>query len=75
MNFQKIVVATDFSEASLAALETAFDLALQGGYTLSLVHVVEPYVVAGDPTAMLHPSVEKKCQEARERLDTLIPEE
>ena len=34
MNFQKIVVATDFSEASLTALETAYDLALQGGHTL-----------------------------------------
>ena len=75
MNFQKIVVATDFSESSLVALETAFDLAFQGSHTLYLVHVMEPYLVAGDPTAMLHPSVEKTYQEARERLESLIPEE
>lgn len=75
MNFQKIVVATDFSEASLTALETAYDLSLQGGHTLYLVHVIEPYLVAGDPTAMLHPSVEKTYQEARDRLEALIPEE
>jgi len=75
MNFQKIVVATDFSESSLAALETAYDLALQGGHTLYLVHVMEPYLVTGDPTAMLHPSVEKTYREARERLEGLIPEE
>ena len=75
MNFQKIVVATDFSEASLTALETAYDLALQGGHTLYLVHVMEPYLVTGDPTAMLHPSVEKTYQEARDRLEALIPEQ
>lgn len=75
MNFQKIVVATDFSEASLTALETAYDLALQGGHTLYLVHVIEPYLGAGDPTAMLHPSVEKTYQEARDRLEALILEE
>ena len=74
MNSQKIVVATDFSEASLTALETAYDLALQGGHTLYLVHVMEPYLVTGDPTAMLHPSVEKTYQEARDRLEALIPE-
>lgn len=59
MNFQTIVVATDFSESSLVALETAYDLALQGGHAVYLVHVMEPYLVTGDPTAMLHPSVEK----------------
>jgi nucleotide-binding universal stress UspA family protein len=75
MNFQEIVVATDFSESSLAALETAYDLALQGGHTLHLVHVMEPYLVTGDPTAMLHPSVEEAYQEARKRLEALIPEE
>ena len=75
MNFQTIVVATDFSESSLEALETAYDLALQGGHTVYLVHVMEPYLVTGDPTAMLHPSVEKTYREARERLEGLIPEE
>ncbi len=74
MNFQKIVVATDFSESSLTALETAYDLALQGGHTLYLVHVMEPYLVTGDPTAMLQPSVQKTYQEARDRLEALIPE-
>ena len=74
MNFQKIVIATDFSESSLAALETAYDLALQGGHTLHLIHVMEPYLVTGDPTAMLHPSVEQAYQEARERLAALIPD-
>ncbi len=75
MNFQKIVVATDFSEVSLTALEVAYDLAFQGSHILYLVHVMEPYLVTGDPTAMLHPSVEKTYQEARDRLEHLIPEE
>ena len=75
MDFQTIVVATDFSESSLTALETAYDLALQGSHTLFLVHVMEPHLVTGDPTAMLHPSVEKTYQEARERLEALIPED
>jgi len=75
MNFQTIVVATDFSESSLVALETAYDLALQGSHTVYLVHVMEPYLVTGDPTGMLHPSVEKTYREAQERLKGLIPEE
>lgn len=75
MNFPTIVVATDFSESSLVALETAYDLALQGSHTVYLVHVMEPYLVTGDPTGMLHPSVEKTYREAQERLKGLIPEE
>ncbi len=75
MSFHKIVVATDFSEASLGALETAFDMALQGSSTLYLVHVMDPYVIAGDPTLILHSSVEGTSQEVRRRLEALIPEE
>ncbi len=75
MSFHKIVVATDFSEASLGALETAFDMALQGSSTLYLVHVMDPYVIAGDPTLILHSSVEGTSQEVRRRLEALIPQE
>ncbi len=75
MSFHKIVVATDFSEASLGALETAFDMALQGSSTLYLIHVMDPYVIAGDPTAMFHSSVERTSHEVRQRLEALIPED
>ncbi len=75
MKFKKILVATDFSEASLGALETAFDLALQGGSSVYLVHVMDPYVIAGDPTLILHTSVEGTSREVRQRLEELIPQE
>ncbi len=75
MDFQTIVIATDFSESSLAALETAYDLALPGRHTLYLVHAMQPPVVPGDPTAMLRPSVDKTYQEVRARLQAMIPED
>jgi len=39
--FQKILCPTDYSEASLAALDKAVELASHFGATLGLVHVVE----------------------------------
>ena len=43
MNFHRIVVATAFSEVSLHALETAFELTLEQADAVYLLHVVEPY--------------------------------
>jgi predicted RNA polymerase sigma factor len=41
VNFQKIVVATDFSPASTAALERAAAMAKSAGAELHVIHVVE----------------------------------
>ena len=41
MELRSIVAATDFSETSMGALETAFALAMESGAVLHLLHVVE----------------------------------
>jgi nucleotide-binding universal stress UspA family protein len=46
MAFTKILVATDFSKESEAALDTAIGLALEGGASIRLVHVVDEPVTA-----------------------------
>ena len=47
MNFQKIVVATDFSPASTAALERAAAMAKSAGAELHVIHVVEALMYRG----------------------------
>lgn len=44
MRLKRIVVATDFSEISLAAVERAFDLASAGGAKVDILFVREPPV-------------------------------
>ncbi len=73
MNLSCIVVATDFTENSLAALETAFSLAAEGSSRLHVVHVVEIPAVAGPPLASVVPPVDQLYKAAQERLDGLIP--
>lgn len=46
-----ILVPVDFSECSKAALRYAVSLAAQFGATLTLVHVVEPYMYPEDLSA------------------------
>ena len=73
MNFHRVVVATDFSEESLSAMETAFDLTLEHANVVFLVHVIEPFV-PNDPIGGLHPSVLAMNERALEELKALVPE-
>ncbi len=73
MNLSCIVVATDFTENSLAALETAYSLASESSARLYVVHVVEIPAVAGPPLASVVPPVDQLYTAAQERLGGLIP--
>ncbi len=85
MNFQRILVATDFSAASLVAVETAFNLALEGSETMYLLNVIQKHAIV-DQMGHIYPSFRKRYGdarerfrkgygEARERLYALIPEQ
>ena len=69
----KVLAAIDFSEFSLLALETAFNILPEGDLSkLYLLHVLEiPRSI--DPIGVLQPSIEEMEAEARERLEDLIP--
>ncbi|MFQ5741416.1 MAG: universal stress protein [Acidobacteriota bacterium] len=74
MDLKKIVVGTDFSDHSLPALEAAFQLALESGATLYLVHAVEAPAVIGIPAVPVHEPFKELHDQARQRLDALIPQ-
>jgi nucleotide-binding universal stress UspA family protein len=75
--FTRILVPTDFSVQSGAALATAKDLATRFGASLHLVHVLEdPYAVAAysaDALGYLPPGIKESWrQEAEQQLNTLL---
>jgi nucleotide-binding universal stress UspA family protein len=75
--FTRILVPTDFSAQSDAALVTAKDLAARFGASLHVVHVLEdPYAVAAysaDALGYLPPGIKDAWQrEAEKHLDTLL---
>lgn len=73
MRLDKIVAATDFSEDSLLAVETAFNLNLEPGAAVYLLHVLD--VPSGvDPMGAVGPSVSELQEEAEERLAELVPQ-
>ncbi|MBI4455323.1 MAG: universal stress protein [Acidobacteria bacterium] len=75
MNLRKIVVATDFSEASQAAVETAFSLTLESGAILYLLHVMDFVLEATAPmVGVVGPSIEELYREEMQRLQELIPQ-
>ena len=73
MSFQKIVVATDFSQASLIAVETAFDLGLEEDGMMYLVHVMKPYVI-DKPIETTNPSLDRFREEINQKLHALTLE-
>ncbi|MBI2822472.1 MAG: universal stress protein [Acidobacteria bacterium] len=73
MKVKKIVLATDFSEASLGALETALGLALESGATLYLIHVLEFPPSADLEAVEVEGLVDKMYREDQQRLQGLIP--
>ncbi len=73
MSIKTVVAATDFSDYSLTAIETAMSLTLDPGSTLYLVHVLD--LPAGvDPMAGLEPSINEMERTAVEKLAALEPE-
>jgi nucleotide-binding universal stress UspA family protein len=75
--FTRILVPTDFSAQSDAALATAKDLAARFGASLHLVHVLEdPYAVAtysADALGYLPPGIKESWQqEAEKHLNALL---
>lgn len=72
MQMKKVIAATDFSEASLVALETVFNLNIEEDATIYLVHVLD--VPAGlDPMGTLGPSLKEFKEEARQKLKRMVP--
>ena len=74
--FQRIVVATDFSEASDPAFSKAVDLARACGAKLTVVHVlpgVEPVGIDGYmPVGMYETMKDALIADARSRLDAQV---
>lgn len=76
MNLKTVVVATDFSEASVVAVETALNLAMESEATLYFLHVLELPITGFDPMIGLAVASpwEDWRQEAFSRLKELVPE-
>ena len=76
MNLKTVVAATDFSEASVVAVETALDLAMERGATLYLLHVLELSNTGFNPMIglVVAPPWEDWRQEALAQLEELVPE-
>jgi nucleotide-binding universal stress UspA family protein len=75
---KKILVATDFGEASDAALSYGRDLARTYGATLHVVHIAENILAryAGDGTLALLPQLQNDVEDvARKRLAELVSDE
>lgn len=78
MNAKRILIATDYSDASLAALEYASALARDAGATLYIVHVGHLPVANADwsglgmGTCGNVPEIDN-LQEVREQLNAIMP--
>jgi universal stress protein A len=76
--FERVLVPTDFSPASEAALALAGTIARRFGATLHLLHVVEPGSETGPYALNLYapapdPVPRATLEDARQRLDRLRP--
>lgn len=71
LEIPRILVATDFSATAAAAVEWAASLARDAGTSLTLVHVVQPVVVAPQWSAFFSESDEPRLAQARTRLEGL----
>jgi len=79
ITLKKILVATDFSEPSEAALAYGLELARQFGSTVVVAHVVENALtgaVGADGFVFSDPGLQQHLEaSARRRLDTLLSDE
>lgn len=74
MKSRAIVAATDFSDASLLAVETALDLVLDTDGSLYLLHVIDMPATYGPMIGPISESYEALKKSSMERLEDLIPE-
>ena len=74
MAYKNIVIATDFSNCSLVALETALQLAAGSDTALHLLHVVEMASAGVDPMISVSSAYDSLEQAARQQMEKLIPE-
>ncbi len=76
MNFRKILIATDFSDASRVAVDRGIDLALQFGAEIHLLHVVPTTQMTVLPPLEPLPDTERWVKHAedhaRELMDDLV---
>lgn len=73
MRYRTIIIATDFSEASLLALETGLTLAQDSEAEVHLLHVLNP-PVGMDPMGTVAPSIPDLEEAAKSQLESLVPE-
>jgi nucleotide-binding universal stress UspA family protein len=79
MNFKRILVATDFSEHSTAALDVASNLASETGARLFIMHVDEvaevgvPALPPYEGGYLFQAPYGYKRREVRERLEKVVP--
>ncbi len=74
MRYETIVIATDFSEASLPAVKTGFKLAQDSEAEVYLLHVFNP-PVGMDPMGTVEPSLDNLEEAAKSQLEGLVPED
>ena len=74
MKLNRIVVATDFSNVSLSALEAAFSLDLNRGAKLYLLHVMDRPIGVDQIVGWMQPDPDEVYQEAMGRLANLVPQ-
>jgi nucleotide-binding universal stress UspA family protein len=68
---EHILAATDFSESSVAAVKYAAELAPRFSATLTLAHIVEPFIVPPQWRPLVEESDETPVANARDRLNAL----
>ena len=73
MRYETVIIATDFSEASLLALETGLRLAQDSEAQVHLLHVLNP-PVGMDPMGTVMSSIPDLEEAAKSQLDSLVPE-
>ncbi len=74
MNVRKVVAATDYSEASVVAVETALSLAMETGSTLYLLHVLELPTGVDPMIGLVKPPMTGWHEKSMQALERLIPE-
>ena len=74
MNIKRIVAATDFSEASVVAVETALNLAMESNAILYLLHVLELPSGVDPMVGLVKPPLGDWREDAMRALEQLIPE-
>lgn len=74
MKANRILAATDFSEASRAAMDAAFDLAEQNGARLYLLHVIASPLEAEPMIGEVSPPVPRHYKTVMQQLEDIARE-